>query len=93
MRRAPKNRINFFLTIRMQLSCFGRAPAFLTRFVFFIVHPFGRRAVLVGARWSNGMSRRKVQADNNLLSAFASIIGGALGVGLPMAVVIIWACS
>jgi hypothetical protein len=52
---------------------------------------FGRRAVLVGARWSNGM--REIQADDNLLSAFASMIAGALGVGLPMALVIIWVCS
>jgi hypothetical protein len=49
--------------------------------------------VLVGARWSNGMSKRAVQADDNLLSAFALMVGGALGVGLPMALVIIWVCS
>lgn len=54
---------------------------------------FGRRAVLVGARWSGGMSGREIQADDNLLSAFASMIGGALGVGLPMALLIIWVCS
>jgi hypothetical protein len=53
----------------------------------------GRRAVLVGARWSEGMSSREVQADENLLSAFASMIGGALVVGFPMALVIIWVCS
>lgn len=49
--------------------------------------------MLVGARWSNDMSRRATQADDNLLSAFALMIGGALGVGLPMALVIIWLCS
>jgi hypothetical protein len=54
---------------------------------------FGRRAWLVGARWSCGMSRRGVQVEDNLLSAFALTIGGALGVGLPMALVIIWVCS
>jgi hypothetical protein len=37
-----------------------------------------------GARWSNGMSGYEVQADANLLSAFALMIGGALGVALPM---------
>jgi hypothetical protein len=35
----------------------------------------------------------KVQADANLLSAFAMMIGGALGVALPMTIVIIWICS
>jgi hypothetical protein len=39
------------------------------------------------------MSRREVQAEENLLSAFVLMIGGALGVGLPMALVIIWICS
>jgi hypothetical protein len=39
------------------------------------------------------MSRRAVQADDNLLSAFALMIGGALGIGLPIALVIIWLCS
>jgi hypothetical protein len=39
------------------------------------------------------MSSREVQADDNLLSAFALMIGGAFGVGLPMALVIIWVCS
>jgi hypothetical protein len=39
------------------------------------------------------MSGREIQADDNLLSAFASMIGGALGVGLPVARVIIWICS
>ena len=49
--------------------------------------------MLVGARWSDGMSRREVQADENLLAAFALTIGGALGAGLPMALLIIWVCS
>ena len=35
----------------------------------------------------------EVQADANLLSAFAMMIGGALGVALPMTIVIIWICS
>jgi hypothetical protein len=39
------------------------------------------------------MSRHEAQAEDNLLSAFALTIGGALGVGLPMTLVIIWLCS
>jgi hypothetical protein len=39
------------------------------------------------------MSRREAQAEDNLLSAFALTIGGAFGIGLPMALVIIWLCS
>jgi len=32
-------------------------------------------------------------AYENLLSAFALMIGGALAIGLPMALVIVWICS
>jgi hypothetical protein len=39
------------------------------------------------------MAGRIERADANLLSAFALMIGGALGVGFPMALVIIWVCS
>jgi hypothetical protein len=39
------------------------------------------------------MSGREVRADANLLSAFAMMIGGALSVGFPMPIVIIWICS
>ena len=39
------------------------------------------------------MSGREVQADDNLLSAFALMIGGALVVGFPMALLIILVCS
>jgi len=46
-----------------------------------------------GLRWSNGMAGYEVQADANLLSAFALMIGGALGVALPITAVIIWICS
>jgi len=31
--------------------------------------------------------------ETNLLSAFALTISSALGVGLPLAVLIIWVCS
>jgi hypothetical protein len=46
-----------------------------------------------GARWSNGMSGNEEQADANLLSAFALTIGSAVGVALPLTIVIIWICS
>jgi len=39
------------------------------------------------------MAGRVERADVNLLSAFALIIAGALGVAFPMALVIIWICS
>jgi hypothetical protein len=39
------------------------------------------------------MSGHEVRADANLLSAFALIIGGAVGVALPLALVIVWICS
>jgi hypothetical protein len=39
------------------------------------------------------MPRREVQVEENFLSAFVLMIGGALGVGLPMALVIILICS
>jgi hypothetical protein len=38
------------------------------------------------------MSKREAQEDN-LLSAFALTIGGAMGVSVPMTLVIIWLCS
>jgi hypothetical protein len=58
-----------------------------------IVLSLGGGRMPVGARWSNGMSVREMQADANLLSAFAMMIVGALGGGLPMALVIIWLCA
>ena len=39
------------------------------------------------------MVGREVSADANLLSAFLMIVGGALGIGLPMTLVIVWICS
>jgi hypothetical protein len=39
------------------------------------------------------MSGIEEQADANLLSAFALTIGGAIGVALPLTIVIIWICS
>jgi hypothetical protein len=40
-----------------------------------------------------GMSEHHVQADGNLLSAFAFVIVGALGAAFPMTILIIWICS
>ena len=39
------------------------------------------------------MSGNEAQADANLLSAFALTLGGAVGVALPLTMVIIWICS
>jgi hypothetical protein len=39
------------------------------------------------------MSGHEVKADASFLSAFAIIIGGALGVAFPLTIVIIWICS
>jgi hypothetical protein len=39
------------------------------------------------------MSSRELRAEDNLLSAFALMIGGALGVATPLALLIIWLCS
>jgi hypothetical protein len=60
---------------------------------FLIVHPWATGAMPVGALWSNGMSRHEVQAEANLLSALAFMIGGAVATGLPIALLIIWVCS
>jgi hypothetical protein len=39
------------------------------------------------------MSGRQLQAGADILSALAIMIGGAFGVGISMALVIIWVCS
>jgi hypothetical protein len=39
------------------------------------------------------MSGRTLQSDGNLLSAIALMIGGTLGVGVPVTLVIIWICA
>jgi hypothetical protein len=39
------------------------------------------------------MSGRELRYDGNLLSAFVSMISGAICVGVPLALVIIWLCS
>ena len=66
---------------------------FLDPLFFSILYFFGQPAMPVGPRRSHGMSVRELQAGANLLSAFALMIGGALGVGFPMTLVIIWVCS
>jgi hypothetical protein len=95
-----------FLTIKIDpqiVLVWGRVPAFEcgsrpARRVPLYLYRFYRSSLgdglmPVGARWSNGMSRRVVQAETNLLSAFALTIAGTLGVALPMALLIIWICS
>ena len=44
----------------------------------------------MGARRSDVMSARELQVGAGLLLDFAMMLGGALGLGLPMAAVIIW---
>jgi hypothetical protein len=39
------------------------------------------------------MSGRELRSEGNLLSAFASMLGGAICVGVPLTLVIIWLCS
>jgi len=40
------------------------------------------------------MSRRnELRRGLGLLSAFANIVGGAFGIGVPLAMIIIWVCS
>lgn len=39
------------------------------------------------------MAGDKGQADASLLSAFAMMVGGTLGVALPMTILIVWICS
>ncbi len=53
----------------------------------------GLRANPLSGSTENGMSRRELDADGNLLSAFALMIVGALGIGLPVALLIIWICA
>ena|SRR5579863_6217977 len=45
------------------------------------------------ARWSAAMSDRAAQADGNLLSAFALMMGGTVIISLPLTLVIIWICG
>ena len=96
-----RHNVNLFLTIKIQsrialirASCLpSKVITTLSWRVLFHRSSLGDGLMPVGARWSDGMSRREVQADENLLAAFALTIGGALGAGLPMALLIIWVCS
>jgi hypothetical protein len=47
----------------------------------------------LGLDGATAMSGHEMQAEASLLSALALMIGGALGVALPMTIVIIWICS
>jgi hypothetical protein len=39
------------------------------------------------------MTDRAAQAEGNLLSAFAMVIGDALSISVPLTLVIIWICA
>jgi hypothetical protein len=39
------------------------------------------------------MTGRELRYEGNVLSAFVSMIAGAIGIGLPLALLIIWVCS
>jgi hypothetical protein len=39
------------------------------------------------------MTGRELHYEGNLLLSFASMIGGAVGIGVPLALLIIWLCS
>jgi hypothetical protein len=58
-----------------------------------IVHHWATGECLWGLDGVNGMYEREMLCEANLLSAFALMIGGALGTGFPMALLIIWLCS
>jgi hypothetical protein len=58
-----------------------------------LVIPWAAGDVRFRGSTENGMSRRELDADGNLLSAFALMIVGALGIGLPVALLIIWICA
>ena len=57
------------------------------------VDPSGDERKLAGAQRNNVMIVRSVPNASNPLSEFALTILGTLGLGLPMALVIIWICS
>lgn len=57
-----------------------------------IVHPWAT-GITRGGSWSNSMSGRELRSEGNLLSGFASMIGGAIGIGIPLALLLIWLCA
>jgi hypothetical protein len=59
---------------------------------FLIVHPWATGNSR-GGSWSNGMTGRELRYGENLLAASASIVGGAIGIGVPLTLLIIWLCS
>jgi hypothetical protein len=58
-----------------------------------IVYPWAAGECPWGLDGATACLVREMQADANLLLAFAMMIVGALGAGLPIALVIIWLCS
>jgi hypothetical protein len=39
------------------------------------------------------MSERELRSEGNLLSGFASMISGAIAIGAPLTLLIIWICA
>jgi hypothetical protein len=68
----------------------SRVPPVSIITLFLIVHPLGNEQRSWGLL-ECVMSGREFETD--LLSAFALTIGSALGVGLPLTILIIWVCS
>ena len=90
--------VNILLTIwsaalRPAVRMAHHSPYQSVRATFFDRSSLGDGACSSGAQWSNVMSSRELRAEDNLLSAFALMIGGALGVATPLALLIIWLCS
>jgi hypothetical protein len=86
----PSGRFNLLLTTNRQhqLKARGRRGLWPEGAQLMFI-PWGDGRRLVGARWSDFMSVRVVRFEY-LLSAFALTIFDALGLGLPLAIAIIW---
>ena len=57
------------------------------------IHLGSGRFSIYPRRGVRDMSIDNVRPEVNLLSAFTMTIGAAFGIGLPMALAIIWVCS
>ena len=85
------------LMVRLFRNCYGDGPRsarnktdiFPTRF-----HESGQAVAARGlGPMEPRMSGNEAQAHANWLLALAMMVGGALGVALPMALFIVWICS
>jgi hypothetical protein len=84
--------VNHLLTITPQHRLIEESPRALVRRRKIDRSSWGR-AEARGAPRSNVMSSPDVRYQANLLSEFVLAIFGALGLGVPIAVAIIWICS